>query len=90
MVGGTVLEVRREQQPETGRDVVRLWCIDARHGHDECAVWTELADDLPAVGDEIWWQSGKIMWSSPTRGFRDRIIPKVGYSFRPSPSDVGE
>lgn len=84
MVGGVVIEACHETQPETGREVVRLWCFDGRAGyHDECAVWTEPADDLPEVGDSIWWQGNKIMWTSTQQGFRDRVIPKIGYSFDP-------
>ena len=38
-VGGSVIEVWPMRHPETGRDVIRLWCVD-RNG-DECCVYAE-------------------------------------------------
>ena len=87
MIGGTVIENALVRQNETDRLLRRLWCME---GNDECAVYAE-PDDAAEVrtGDRIWWQAGKIMWSREGE-FRDRVFPKVGYSFTPpgEPSDT--
>jgi hypothetical protein len=82
MVGGRVIEARR-MRTESGRDVVRLWCVETRTGNstpDECAVYSEPYEDGagPKVGDSIWWQGGKIMFDGDRRTVR-----KVGFSFDP-------
>jgi hypothetical protein len=84
MIGGKIIEVKRDVLPD-GRDAMRLWCVDTTYG-DELAVWTPVADDLPALGDSIWWQAGKIYWSSPQRGFHDRPLPKIANSHDPRSS----
>ena len=81
-VGGTVIEVVEQIAPEDGRKRVRLWCVDR---DDEVAVWTRPAEDLPAVGDRIWWQGGRIFWTPVDKRFVDRPIPKLGFSFDPRP-----
>ena len=86
MVGGTIIEVRTMKAHGSGRDVLRLWCVDKRNG-DECAVYTEpyigQNVNLPEVGDEIWWQGRTIFWSDPERTWVDCSIPKIGFSFDP-------
>ena len=76
MVGGRVIEVKPHRL-ESGRDVIRLWCVD---GWDECAVYSEpyAPDDGPKIGENIWWQSGQIMFDGDKRTVR-----KVGFSFDP-------
>ena len=79
MVGGKVIEAKRMTvqagYPPKPVEVVRLWCVD---GHDECAVFGEVADIMPGIGDPIWWQSGKIYFDGDKRQLR-----KVGNSHDP-------
>lgn len=86
MVGGTIIEAKLMKAHGSGRDVLRLWCVDQRNG-DECAVYAEpyigQNVNLPEVGDEIWWQGGTIYWSDRERTFVDSPIPKIGFSFDP-------
>ena len=77
MVGGWIVSNDAMTQPETGRAVQRLWCAD-RNG-DECAVFAEPAASILMPGENIWWQSGKIMARDDKVTFE-----KVGYSFDPS------
>lgn len=80
-VGGRLIEIaphilRDEDDPAYSRDVIRLWCVD-RDG-TEVAVYCEPTPDLPTLGENIWWQGGKIMFD------RDRkALKKVGFSFDP-------
>jgi len=72
MVGGWIIDIWR------GRGKVRLWCVD-RHG-DECCVYVELFEEHlgPDIGEEIWWQSGKVFFNGDHNHLR-----KIGFSFRP-------
>ena len=76
MVGGTVIEAA---QDATG---IRLWCAD-RNG-DECAVHVEDPQRMIQVGDQVWWQAGKVYWTPKgSDKARDIAFPKIGYSFDP-------
>jgi hypothetical protein len=56
---------------------MRIWCID-RHG-DETAVYAEMAAECLDIGEQIWWQSGKIYARDDKVTFH-----KVGYSSDPT------
>lgn len=73
-VGGHIIEIT-DYRLETGRIVKRLWVVDRTYG-DETCVYAEPADIMPQLGDEIWWQSGKIYFDKD-----HRYLTKVGYSF---------
>jgi len=77
-VGGRVIEIK-PMTFEDGTKVVRLWCVD---GTDETAVYCELfeGNEGPRIGENIWWQSGKIMFDGDRR-----TINKIGFSFDPRP-----
>mgnify|MGYP000872330229 CR=1 FL=1 len=82
MVGGRLIEIR-PMRLESGKDVVRLWCMDMRKGAptgDECAVYSETFEPEkgPKIGDNIWWQSGTIYYDGDRQTLR-----KVGFSFDP-------
>lgn len=82
MVGGKVIEAR-SMRLESGKDVIRLWCVETHTGDrapDECAVYAEpyKEGDGPKAGDNIWWQGGQIMFDGDKRTVR-----KVGFSFDP-------
>lgn len=72
MVGGKLIEVA-EIQP----GVTRLWCVG--RDMDECAVNVETEAEMPAVGDEVWWQAGKVYWDNDRRELR-----KIGNSYTPA------
>ncbi|APX88627.1 hypothetical protein BV394_01865 [Brevirhabdus pacifica] len=76
MVGGKIIEIMPIGKTPEGRSVSRLWCVD-RSG-DECAVHVEDAPAMPLLGDEVWWQAGKVYWDHDRRELR-----KVGYSYDP-------
>lgn len=81
MVGGRLIEIAHL----TGSNpaVYRLWCVD---GNDECAVRVHVhpEDTLPELGQEVWWQSGKVYFN------KDRnTLPKVGNSYDPRDSNRG-
>ena len=81
-VGGKIIEIgphvlRDADNPAYRRDVIRLWVID-RHG-TESVVYAEPATELPRVGEEVWWSSGKIWFAN------DHChLKKVGYSTDPT------
>jgi hypothetical protein len=79
MIGGKVIENAILFQPETNRIVRELWAYS--EGEGECGVFADHREsESVALGDVIWWQAGKIMWSSPSfEG--EKIITKIGYSF---------
>lgn len=66
-VGGRLIEIathilRDVDSPEYRRDVIRLWVID-RDG-DETIAYAEPAEEMPRLGENIWWQAGKIFFDS--------------------------
>jgi len=78
MVGGRVIEAK-PMRLENGKDVIRLWCVEAHTGNrtpDECAVYTEPYEDGdgPKIGESIWWQGGRIYFDGDKRD-----VPKVGF-----------
>ena len=77
-VGGRIIEIRAMSvKTDDGADrcVARLWVVD-RNGTETC-VYAEPAEVMPALGDEVWWQSGKIFFDGDKRH-----LVKVGYSFQ--------
>jgi hypothetical protein len=82
-VGGRLAEItphvlRDADNPSFRRDVIRLWCID-RNG-DETIVYCEPTNDLPVVGEQIWWQADHIMFNHDRKR-----LNKVGYSHAVTP-----
>lgn len=90
MVGGHVIGIVR------GKETTLLHVEDRRHGRsDRCGVrCVEKRIDNGeqvkiSLGDQVWWQSGEIMWTPTPCGQGDRCgidfdirLPKVGYSHR--------
>ncbi len=94
MVGGIVIGLAR------GADSTLVHVKDAKSVNssgDECSVRVierRCSDDSPvaiAVGDSLWWQCGRAMWTPKAvrdEGWRkhkcgveyDIALPKVGYS----------
>lgn len=72
MVGGRIIEITEIRQ-----GITRLWCLDTTH-NDECAVNVKTAPAMPLLGDEIWWQSGKVYWDGDRRS-----LEKIGNSYDP-------
>ena len=80
-VGGWLLEIQPMKVPTDNgkrREVVRLWMVD-RQG-DETCIYAEPADLLPKVGDQVWWQDGKIYFDGD---HKIEFLIKVGDSFSP-------
>lgn len=70
-VGGHIIEIAPERFE--GRDLTRIRVVDSCG--DETHVWTEPFTDGPKLGDEIWWQSGKVYFDNDKRW-----LTKVGPS----------
>ena len=71
MVGGWIIEIL---PLENGYS--RLWCVD--RGGDECAVVVQNQDVMPGLGDEIWWQAGRVYFDNDRRSLK-----KIANSFDP-------
>lgn len=78
MSGGTIIEIRKLP------DRWRLWCAELPQGAsgpmDECAVYCGIADEMPEVGDTVWWQGASVLWTPKDRRFIDKKLVKIGYS----------
>ena len=66
-VGGRIIEIgphvlRDADNPEFHRDVIRLWVVD--RGGAEIIIYAEPAKELPRLGEEIWWSSGKVFFAN--------------------------
>lgn len=80
MVGGTVVGVSRidgvtllnveDKSPYTGSCAVR--CIEKRADTG--------APIAIMIGDQVWWQGGKVYWWAGGVAEKDVPLPKVGYS----------
>lgn len=84
-VGGHIIE-RRPITLEGGKAAVEYRVMDQAHARDgrqpdECCVCAEPADVEPGLGDEIWWQAGKIFFDSDKRW-----LTKIGFSYSPEGS----
>jgi hypothetical protein len=74
MVGGKVIEVT-----PMGGGVTRLRVWDHRSAEDECHVRIS-GNEVPAVGDDVWWHNPWVLWTPRDRRFVDKRLPKVGNS----------
>lgn len=75
-VGGRIIDIRAVSPTETA-----LWVLDvsrSNSGETETCVHVETAPAMPLIGDEIWWQSGKVYWDNDRHQLR-----KIGYSHTP-------
>ena len=73
-VGGKIIEIR-----EVRHGVSALWVLDDHpSGHTETCVHVETELEMPALGENVWWQGGKVMWDKDRRELR-----KVGFSHNP-------
>ena len=77
MAGGRIIEVQPMRLVETGVPVVRLWVMD-QHDTETC-VYAREQDDMPSLGDEVWWQAMKIYFGPND----SKHLDKVGFSFSP-------
>lgn len=73
-VGGRIIQIR-----EVRPGVSALWVLDVQKGYEtETCVHVETETEMPALGENVWWQSGKVMWDRDRRTLR-----KVGFSHSP-------
>ena len=75
-VGGRIIE-NVEESLSDGKEARRLWVVD-QHTGDELAVYAEPSAVMLNCGEEIWWQSRKIMARNNTLAFE-----KYANSFDP-------
>lgn len=76
-VGGRLIEILPVRLDD-GTEAVRLWAVD-RNG-DETCVHAEPQATMPKLGDEVWWQAGRIMFDGDRQTLR-----KIGNSFAALP-----
>ena len=74
MTGGTIVGIL------TGPTTTRLFCEEF-HG-DRAGIIVKNETEMPQVGDSLWWQSVRALWTPKDARFEDRIMRKVGDSFR--------
>ena len=79
MVGGTIIEVKRE------KDKVRLWVVGSRpvEQYDELAIYVDAVAPECAVGDALWWQGSLAFWTPKDRHVIDEPLRKISNSFDP-------
>lgn len=83
MIGGQVIENIITNRPERSDRVRRLWAVD-RQG-DEAAVYADIEQAKHVqTGDQIWWQSGTIFWTTQCGSLKDVPLGKIGFSFDPN------
>lgn len=76
MVGGKIIEVNLDNHG------LRLWCMEQQSG-DELAIYVKPKQNVPAPGDDVWWQGRTAFWSTRSRSFVDKPLERIGYSFDP-------
>lgn len=82
MIGGWIICITHK-----GPDVTRLWCVETPRDIwcvNECCVDVRNASEMPSVGDNIWWQAGKVYWDNDSK-----YLEKVGYSYKPHSNQKG-
>lgn len=87
-VGGRIIEIQdmtitAGDSPGKPTRVNRLWCLDISRdctSATETCVYAEWYPEGqgPRLGEEIWWQSGQILYDRDRRRVR-----KIGFSFSP-------
>jgi hypothetical protein len=81
MVGGKLIEAEL-MHLDNGTFVCRLWVIDPGNADEKCVDSEPFSvHQGPSLGEEIWWQSGKIYFDGDKRSLR-----KIGFSFTPQSS----
>lgn len=79
-VGGKVIQVYHDY------DKRQTWVNTTDHG-DICSVLVDSIVDI-SLGDEVWWQGGKVFWSTKSTTMTFRKMPslkKIGGSGVPHP-----
>ena len=62
--------------------------VDAREQNGAtCAVHVErnALSERISIGDQVWWQSGRVFWTDSEEVFVDCPFKKIGYSGTQSP-----
>ncbi len=95
MVGGVVINIVRLA------DSVWVQCEETAHYYDDkgrrkksytdqCAILVKDAKEMK-VGDRLWWQGSRAMWTpKPDDGREDIVLKRVGYSHSKIPDEVIE
>jgi hypothetical protein len=76
MVGGKVVQVYRLPE-RAGIAWVNTYCDKEK---DYCAVLVEVGDEDIRLGDILWWQSNRAMWTTPDRVRQDVSLKRIGFS----------
>lgn len=81
-VGGWLIEIKDVViGDDAPRLVTRLWCVD--RDATETAVYVDRAPEMPRLGEEVWWQGGRVFFDNDRQSLR-----KVGFSFSPPGNGV--
>lgn len=76
MVGGTVVDIVKVSP-------TKWWvnCVEKFGTHPQtCAIYLDPRGNTIEVGDIVWWQGDKAMWTTADRARTDVQLPKLGYS----------
>lgn len=76
MVGGRVIQI------DPG-DPVKLWVCQPGEGEMCVHARDDRGVGLPSLGEEIWWQAGRIMFGGPDPKHGEVSLAKIGYSHSP-------
>ena len=82
MVGGKLIEAALLDKGGAGCEIWRLWCY-SEEGEVAVKVRVEPKQELPKLGQEVWWHSGKVYFDNDTKS-----LLKVGNSYDPRGSYI--
>lgn len=80
MIGGEV-----EAVIPLGKKLWRLVVVD--HG-DMCC--TNICDGRVRVGDSVWWQGRKVLWTPRDKHAQGVQLPRAGHSYDPFRSQTDD
>lgn len=84
MVGGVVINIVKTE------DGTWVQCLDTTYGDQTCAIRVKDAKEMK-VGDRLWWQGSRAMWTpKPDDGREDIVLERTGYSHSNIPTDILE
>ena len=76
MIGGRVIQIDQG-------DPVKLWVYQPGAGEMCVHAQDDLGVGLPALGEEIWWQAGLIMFGGPDPKHGEVSLVQIGNSHSP-------
>lgn len=78
MIGGRAIEIDRDRKGD-----VRLWVYQPGEGEACVHAEDDMGAGLPSLGQEVWWQAGRIYFGGPDPKHGEVSLRKIGYSHAP-------